>query len=152
MDSRSFAGKTSGLSALVAVVRDRERRRTNIARRLQRAEALTRATKLDAKRLERELLGELDDWRGLLADDAAAARPALRRLLVGRLVFTPLAAGIHGPVEFRGMASIGGLPTGTVGVHVWWRAQRDSNPTGCRCPACFLRRQCREAGSREKAG
>ncbi len=116
------------LPALLAAVQDREIRRARAAQRAHAAEAMGKTAKFEAKRLERELLDDLEDWRGLLADEATEARPVLARLLVGRLAFTPLAPGIHAPVEFRGMASIGGLLTGTVGVHERWRPQRDSNP------------------------
>jgi hypothetical protein len=83
---------------------------------------------------ERELLGDLEDWRGLLADDDAAARPLLQRLLGGRLVFRLLEPGIHAPCEFRGMASIGGLLIGVVGVQNEWRPQRGRYPLPCMVP------------------
>ncbi|MCX6539238.1 MAG: recombinase family protein [Acidobacteria bacterium] len=104
------------LPTLLSAIQERERRRAAVATRLHLAEAWSKTTSLDAKRLERELLSELADWRGLLADDAEAARPVLQQLLVGRLAFTPLEAGLHAPVEFRGKASIGGLLAGVVGV------------------------------------
>jgi len=76
---------------------------------------------MDEKRLERELRVELDHWRDLLADDVRAARPILSRLLVSRLAFKPLTAGIHAPCEFVGTATLGGLVTGVVGVQTEWR-------------------------------
>ena len=126
--SEAIAAGGGGLTSLVSAIRKRERRRMEAAAGLRTAEALTRTTRIDAKRLERELMAELHDWRGLLAEDVSAARPVLQRLLVGRLAFRPLKAGLHTPCEFRGMASIGGLLTGMVGVQNEWRPQRDSNP------------------------
>jgi hypothetical protein len=71
-------------------------------------------------------MSELDDWRGLLSEDTAAARSVLSRVIVGRTESRPLGKGIHSPEEFHGRASIGGLLTGVVGVHERWRRQRDA--------------------------
>jgi hypothetical protein len=49
-------------------------------------------------------------------------------------VFRLLEPGIHAPCEFRGMASIGGLLTGVVGVQNEWRPQRGRYPLPCMVP------------------
>ena len=50
------------LPALLAAIQERERRRTDAAQRVARAEALTRTVRIEAKQLERVLL-RADDAR-----------------------------------------------------------------------------------------
>jgi hypothetical protein len=50
----------------------------------------------------------LADWQGAMSRNVAQARQLLRRLLVGRIVFTPTPAG----VEFVGQVTLGNLLAG----------------------------------------
>jgi hypothetical protein len=65
----------------------------------------------------RRLLG---NWRGVLRQEVASARPALRALLAGRLVFTPREQNGERFYEFEGPGTLGkviaglALPTGVV--------------------------------------
>ena len=61
---------------------------------------LTQVGRLDRIQLERTARECLTDWQGLLAGQPVQARQMLRKLLEGRLVFTPMADGTA--VEFRG--------------------------------------------------
>ena len=62
-----------------------------------------------------------------LAGAAAEARQILRRLLVGRLVFTPREDEAGRYYEFAGKGSISEVLSGVVLPKGWW-PQRDSNP------------------------
>jgi hypothetical protein len=76
----------------------------------QLADALAMATMTAC--LPRDLRGQLEhrlaDWRTAMARNVQQARQLLRRLLVGRLVFTPTPAG----VEFVGQVTLGNLLAG----------------------------------------
>ena len=52
------------LPALLAAMQEREQRRAEISERLRRADALVRTTGIDEKRVERELLRELESLAG----------------------------------------------------------------------------------------
>jgi hypothetical protein len=67
----------------------------------------------------------LTDWKGLLQRQTAEARQILRRLLLGRLVFTPREDEDGCYYEFAGQGSISTLLAGVVLPKVWW-PQRDS--------------------------
>jgi hypothetical protein len=64
--------------------------------------------------LWRDIAGRLTDWQGLLERQPVQARQILRKLLHGRLVFTPLAD--LGGYEIQGEASYGKLLAGLVPV------------------------------------
>jgi hypothetical protein len=61
---------------------------------------LTQVGRLDRAQLERTTRECLTDWQGLLAGQPVQARQILKKLLDGRLIFTPMADGTA--VEFRG--------------------------------------------------
>ena len=52
--------------------------------------------------LRQQLEGYLTDWRGLLRANVAQGQQALRRLIDGRLTFTPR----DGRYEFRGVGTV----------------------------------------------
>src|SRR5262249_27506289 len=82
---------------------------------------------LDTADLTANLRNRLTDWQGLLQRQTPEARQILRRLLVGRLVFTPKQDGIGRYYEFVGQGSISEVGCGAVLPKEWW-PQRDSNP------------------------
>jgi len=59
-------------------------------------------------------------WTGLLQRQTAEARQILRKLLVGRLVFTPREDEEGKYYEFAGKGSISEVITGVVLPKVWW--------------------------------
>ncbi len=60
-----------------------------------------------------ELRANLADWRGLLRQEAPQARPALRALLAGRLVFVPRASDDGERFyEFSGPGTLGSVVAG----------------------------------------
>ena len=119
--------KEGPLDAILAEIREREARRAHLKAELTKLESRAKIASLDAARLSRNLRERLTDWQGLLQRQTAEARRILRRLLVGRLVFTPREDENGRYYEFAGQGSISELVCGVVLPKVWW-PQRDSNP------------------------
>ena len=62
--------------------------------------------------LERDLQTRLTDWQGLLHRQPVQARQILRRLLEGKLIFTPRREAAEAFYEVTGQASYGRLLAG----------------------------------------
>ena len=86
--------------SLVGAVNAREAQLETLRGELRALNQLTQVGRLDRIQLERTARECLTDWQGLLAGQPVQARQMLRKLLEGRLVFTPMADGTA--VEFRG--------------------------------------------------
>src|SRR5207244_2019207 len=81
-------------------------------------DALTRVPRLDSKkRLHDALQTRLADWRGLLRDELVKARQLLRKLVNGRIKFTPEPEQKR--YRFEGRAVYGRLLEGVVGQNSW---------------------------------
>lgn len=78
------------IKALTTAIREREHRRDALERDLAVMDEACRVAPLDLRRVERELRGRLDDWRGLLRRHVAQGRQILRKLLETPLTFTPV--------------------------------------------------------------
>lgn len=85
---------------LVEAVQAREAQRQTLRGELAALDQLTQVGRLDRAQLERTTRECLTDWQGLLAGQPVQARQILKKLLDGRLIFTPMADGTA--VEFRG--------------------------------------------------
>lgn len=77
------------LSTLVEHAKERERQRLSVTERLVELAAAAQAGAVDSKELETKLREPLKAWRALLQKHVAQARQILRKLLSGRLTFTP---------------------------------------------------------------
>jgi chromosome segregation ATPase len=75
-------------STLVHAMKERERRRETLQRELADLEA-PRAAARSGRRLAENLTTKLGEWRGLQRAYAPQARQMLRKLIEGRIVFTP---------------------------------------------------------------
>jgi site-specific DNA recombinase len=115
------------LSSIVAEMKKREVRRTHLKAELAKLGTRDEVVSLNAARVSSNLRERLADWQGLLHRQTAEARQMLRRLLVGRLVFTPREDEKGRYYEFAGQGAISTLLAGVVLPKVWW-PQRDSNP------------------------
>jgi hypothetical protein len=94
------------LSALMAALQERERRRAYLRAELGALERRARREAVDVD-LVLDLLREaLTDWRGLLRQKTGPARQALASLLAGRLVFTPRECADGRFYEFEGPGTI----------------------------------------------
>ncbi len=88
-----LAGLLAGGEALPSLIdglRARERRRAELQAELAHVRGLHQAaTTLDQPGIRAEIRQWLAEWQGLLEDEPAQARQVLRKLFVGRLVWTP---------------------------------------------------------------
>jgi hypothetical protein len=73
-------------------VKDRERTNATLHHERANLAQLAQAATLDAEHIRAKLLPILDGWRDPLGADVAQALQVLRKLLEGRLVFTPTMA------------------------------------------------------------
>ncbi len=102
------------LPALLQGVKDRERRRAEVQEQLAALNGCERVSRFDLHQVGRELRARLEDWRGLLCRQVGQARQILRKLLVGRLVFTPRKDASGRYYEFTGQANLGRLLEGLI--------------------------------------
>jgi site-specific DNA recombinase len=97
---------------LVGAVKAREAQLETLRGELTALDQLTQVGRLDRIQLEQTARECLTDWQGLLAGQPVQARQMLRKLLEGRLVFTPMADGTA--VEFRGTGMLDPVLSGIV--------------------------------------
>jgi hypothetical protein len=97
----------------------REHRRAELRARLEQLNGLQRVATVDPGALAGHIQARLTDWQGLLERHSAQARQILRRLLVGRLVFTPKTDATGTYYEFTGEATYGKLLAGVAGSKGW---------------------------------
>jgi DNA invertase Pin-like site-specific DNA recombinase len=81
----------------------REQRRGELQDTLAHLERQTTALSLDVDALRPQIMALLADWRGLAAKHVQATRQLLRKLLVGRLTFSPAPGGV---IRFRGQGTL----------------------------------------------
>ena len=145
-------GRDEPLPSLLEALRARERRRRELQAQIQELEGMARL-------VEGSGLGaKLTDWQGLLERQPIQARQLLRKLLVGRLIYTPHRDEAGGYYEFTGTASFGRLLSGTTAGQLRWCPRPDLTdstsprllaPSPCQRSAVALRRpdeQTHEAG------
>ena len=145
-------GRDEPLPSLLEALRARERRRRELQAQIQELEGMARL-------VEGSGLGaKLTDWQGLLERQPIQARQLLRKLLVGRLIYTPHRDEAGGYYAFTGTASFGRLLSGTTAGQLRWCPRPDLTdstsprllaPSPCQRSAVALRRpdeQTHEAG------
>lgn len=113
------------LASLIEALKDRERQRTALQQRMDSLAGLAQVSRVDMRRVERDLRARVKDWRELLRRQAPISRQIVLKLLDGRLVFTPHEDRSW---KFTGLASVGKLLEGIVLPQVW-RPHGDSLPT-----------------------
>jgi site-specific DNA recombinase len=97
---------------LVEAVKAREAQQQAVRTELGALDQLIQVGRLDWALLERTARECLTDWQGLLAGQPVQARQMLKKLLEGRLVFTPTDDGAA--VEFRGTGVLDPVVSGIV--------------------------------------
>jgi hypothetical protein len=106
------------LPSVLAALRDRERQRAALEAELAAMRGLaTAARERDPRGLRAEVRGWLRDWQGLLEGEPAQARQVLRKLLVGRLVWTPERDATGTRYTYRTEVSYARVLAGIVGVN-----------------------------------
>ena len=119
------------LPALLEAVQDREQRRESLRRELEVLGA-SEPVVLDRAALRKNLESRLGDWRGLLRRHTAQGQQILRRLLVGRLTFTPTEDETGRYYAFHGTGTLTKLVGGLVPHNV-------ASPTGIRTRVLALK-------------
>ncbi len=123
------------VSSLLDAIKQREQRRTALQDELATLIANEPIVQVDLPQIQGELHKRLDDWRGLLTRHIAQARQILRKLLVGRLTFTPKEDANGKYYEFSGQGTLGRLLEGIAfpkgrdsggGYARWWHRRWDS--------------------------
>jgi DNA invertase Pin-like site-specific DNA recombinase len=101
--------------ALLAALKDRERRSAEVQAKLAHLDGISEASRaLDLNGVRQLLTDRLADWQGLLQRQPAQARQILRRLLSGRLLFTPRIVDGVAVCEYTGQANYGRLLKGII--------------------------------------
>ena len=90
--------------SLMTAIRAREHERVTVQGRLAELAATSQVARMDRVRLDRDLRHRLTDWQGLILEHPPQARQGLRKLLEGRLAFTPTEDGTA--VEFSGQGRL----------------------------------------------
>jgi hypothetical protein len=102
-------------SLLREPIESRRRERDSVQKQLEMLDRLGHlASRVTDEALWRDIADRLTDWQGLLERQPIQARQILRKLLHGRLVFTPVTD--LGGYEIQGEASYGKLLAGLVPV------------------------------------
>jgi hypothetical protein len=102
------------LPSILAAIREREQRRASLARAFTEC----RGHSPDGLRLDvvlPEIRHRLQDWRKMLLSESGQARQMLRRLLRGRLMFTPQVEAEA--VRFTGEGDLSGVFKGLLDSH-----------------------------------
>jgi hypothetical protein len=105
----SAIAKGGELEALVTALQTQERQRAEQEARL--AELADPQPAMDPAAVRQQLKGYLRDWQGLLRGQLGQAQQVLRRLVKGRLVFTPQEGGFY---KFSGTGTVEPLLVGVV--------------------------------------
>jgi Recombinase zinc beta ribbon domain len=92
------------VQSLMTAIREREGERVRVQGRLAELAATSQVAHMDRARLDRDLRQRLTDWQGLILKQPQQARQGLKKLLEGRLAFTPTEDGTA--VEFSGQGRL----------------------------------------------
>jgi hypothetical protein len=103
-------------ASLVAAIKTRERRRAEVVSALGVQARVRRMTDVELVGLRQDLQTRLEDWRGLLRRQPVQGRQILRKLLVGRLVFSPQPDRRY---EFSGEGTLGRSWPGRLVLEGW---------------------------------
>ena len=98
--------------SLMTAIRARERERATVQGRLAELAATHQVAHMDRARLLRDLRQRLTDWQGLILMQPQQARQGLKKLLEGRLAFTPTEDGTA--VEFTGQGRLDPILAGVI--------------------------------------
>ncbi len=99
------------LDPLLDALRDTEARRADLRQRMAAIDAVPRSRKLDVDAVRTKLRSYVADYRKLLRGYVPQTQQILRRLVVGKLTFTPK---LNGDYEFSGRGTVRPLLAGVV--------------------------------------
>jgi DNA invertase Pin-like site-specific DNA recombinase len=104
--SEAIAAGGATIDTVLKAMKLRENRRTEVQQALARLDLQTVTPPLDGSALRLRVAELLEDWRGLAGRHVQATRQLLRKLLVGRITFSPDAAAGPGVIRFRGEGTL----------------------------------------------
>jgi hypothetical protein len=107
-------GQAGEIAALADALKTCEHDRQRTQRELAALDGLERLSGFDVKRIERDLVNRLTEWRSLLKRQTPIARQVLARLLDGKIAWTPRTD--QGIYEFCGKATFDRVLAGIVDV------------------------------------
>ncbi len=107
--------QTGPVPAFLAQAQERDRRRTALTERLAALETAAQTGARTSAAVHAELRSRLTEWRALLRRQVTQARQILRKLLVGRLAFTPAPDEQGKCFRFHGQGSLGRVLEGVAG-------------------------------------
>jgi hypothetical protein len=96
--------RSGPLATLTTALKEREQHREHLEREIRSLERLPRRESLVG--VSAEALRHLDQWRGLLGQNTSIARQLLRKVLSGRLAFTPRSEGVESWYEFAAQGTL----------------------------------------------
>ena len=99
------------LDPLLDAIRESEARRADLRHQIAALEATSRSPRLDADEVRVPLKSYVADYRKLLRGHVPQMQQMLRRLIVGKLTFTPK---LNGDYEFVGRGTVRPLLAGVV--------------------------------------
>jgi hypothetical protein len=121
----AIASTRGEAQSLMTAIRAREGERVRVQGRLTELAAIGQVARMDRARLDKDLRERLTDWQGLILKQPQQARQGLKKLLEGRLAFTPTEDGTA--VEFSGQGRLDPILTGV--TEAW-----NGLPKGCVSP------------------
>jgi len=101
-----------GLPPLLKEMKARQESQKNLSARLAGLVKMNVAPALGESAVQEEVARRLEEWRGVLRRQVPQARQILRKLIDGRLRFTPKLLDDSGIYEFEGTAVLGNLLAG----------------------------------------
>ena len=107
------------LDPLLDAIRESEARRADLRQRIALLDSAPRSPKLDVEAVRAKLRSYIADYRKLLRGHVPQAQQILRRLVVGKLTFSPK---LNGDYEFVGKGTVRPL---LAGWYESWRPQRE---------------------------
>ncbi len=122
------------LDPLLDALRETEARRAELRQRIAGLDAAPRSSKLDVDAVRTKLRSYIADYGKLLRGHVPQMQQILRRLIVGKLTFTPK---VNGDYEFSGRGTVRPLLAGVVrklaspgGNRVSYGVRKLASPTG----------------------
>ncbi len=102
----AIAAGGATMNTVLTAIKLREKRRAELQAALTRLDRQATVAPLDLDALRPRITALLADWRGLAAKHVQATRQLLRKLLVGRITFSPDPDAGAGVIRFRGQGTL----------------------------------------------
>jgi hypothetical protein len=101
------------LPSLLVAIQERETQRDHLRQELRLLDRPSTTSDFDPRVIEKEVCSRLTDWQGLLRREPQHSRQILKKLLLGKLVFTPKTNETGRFYEFAGKGTLTEILAGT---------------------------------------